>query len=206
MKLRNAVTIVALTVCLPALSACAVLIENPLEMTPSPTPGASSSETPGTPTPATTPTAPADSFIYTNDEFGFDLTFPLAWQGLTVKTDEFGSGAVHAMASVGGTATPADGARVSIFSPEFAGNPDIQPVVIVIFHRADWDTFDDVVINGQPAGKNVQAAAGGSNYMTALDMNSTYVFTEGTREYGFAYMTGVDQALAIAETLTALDR
>jgi len=36
-------------------------------------------------------------------------------------------------------------------------------------------------------------------------MNNSYVFSLGTRQYGFAYDKGVSEASAIADTLTTFD-
>ncbi|MDR2655706.1 MAG: hypothetical protein LBC56_06505 [Oscillospiraceae bacterium] len=141
------------------------------------------------------------SFFYSDLEYGFRLTFPDEWQGFDVKTSGFDSGNSSASAFINGEIVSVDCNIIEIFSPEFPGNPDIQPVVIALFRLEDWNSFDDA----EPGMKEVWLnGGGGASGMSALAMNDSYVFTLGWRSYGFAYGEGVDEAMAIANSLTVI--
>jgi len=53
--------------------------------------------------------------------------------------------------------------------------------------------------------RQVVTSAGGPDGSAALGMNNQYVFTTGTRQYGFEYETDVDVAEAIADTITTFN-
>ena len=210
MRIRSIVSFLATCACVLVCSACALLprhTQAPIPQTPSSTvssvwvPAAQSESPQDTPkTVALEPSSPASLgvSVYRNLEFGFELALPPDWRGpLAVESKGFGYGGKNASATVRGEDVWVDLATVKVHPPYSADDEDIQPVVIVIFTRADWDSIDDP--------SSIMAAPGGGNGVKVLGENSDYVFTLGSREYGFSYGTGIAEAKAIAETLRAFE-
>ena len=146
---------------------------------------------------------PANSLVYTNNTYGFRLILPDTWAGYTVTDNTFGSDAVSAEASISGVETSVDCAQILLFSPQYASNSDVQPVIIIVFKLSDWTTFD--LDTEGPDYRQVVTSAGGAEGSQSLGQNNQYVFSIGTREYGFQYTTGVDEAQAISGTISAFD-
>jgi len=133
-----------------------------------------------------------DTEIYTNNEYGFKITFSDSWKGYSVdKTGEWSGVRIDGPPMEGG---PNYTGPLFVFkNPQTTLKQPYQDIPIMVFTHEVWDLVnaEKVAVSAAPIGP------------AKIGENTKYVFATPPRWYGFTDAIGTEEALNIVKTFKA---
>lgn len=132
--------------------------------------------------------SPSDSgsvLLYSNTDFGFDITLPASWKGYKVINDTWEG---NALSGDQAGQVIESGTKLIIRHPDWTEENPRQDIPIMIFTKEQWDLVEkeDIGVSAAPIGPS------------ELGRNSKYVFALPPR-YNFAYAAGYEEVETIVE-------
>jgi len=133
------------------------------------------------------------SITYKNDQYGFELTLPLSWQGYGVLKTIWRGWKIGNYSAAGDY----QGLQINFTNPKAKATPEQawQNIPIMVFTPEIWK-----LVSGPNASVAVSAAPIGP---AKIGENSKYVFATPPRWYGFTDANGWEEALEISKTFKA---
>jgi hypothetical protein len=132
---------------------------------------------------------PAGWTLYTNDKYGFQMSFPATWNGYSVVEENWGG------QSIDGTNKTYSGTEIVIKNPQTTSKQQWQSIPIMVFTPDVWK-----MVSGNNPTVAVSAAPIGP---ARIGENSKYVFATPPRWYGFTDAIGWQEAVNIVATFKA---
>ena len=126
---------------------------------------------------------------YTNNEFGFNMTFPDSWKGYTVVEQSWVG---HVINNYQQTYS---GPMIVFKNPQTTSTQPWQDIPIMVFTPEVWN-----MVSGNNPTVSVSAAPIGP---AKVGENAKYVFATPPRWYGFTDAIGFQEAVDIVKTFKA---
>lgn len=133
------------------------------------------------------PSPSADWRNYTNNEYGFKMTFPDSWKGFTIIKQTWQGEDISVDASV---AKRYSGDLIVIKNPQTTATQQYQDIPIMVFTPDVWQLImkEKVSVSAAPFPP------------AEVGQNAKYVFATPPRWYGFTDATGTQEAVNIVKT------
>jgi len=136
-----------------------------------------------------------NSKTYTNNEYGFELTFPDSWKGYIVERKDWEGVRIDRPAIEGG---PDYSGPLLVFkNPQTTAQQQYQDIPVMVFTPEVW-----ALVKGPDATVAVSAAPIAP---AKIGENSKYIFATPPRWYGFTDAVGFQEAVEIVKTFTGLN-
>lgn len=121
----------------------------------------------------------ADSIVYKDDKYGFEITLPASWKGFTTGQEDWQGIALEGEHQ--GEVIEA-GTKLIIRHPEWTVDNPRQDIPIMVFTPEQWKLVEneEIAVSAAPIGP------------TKLSSNSDYVFALPAR-YNYAFQTGYEE-------------
>ncbi len=129
--------------------------------------------------------------IYTNQDYGFELTLPDLWKGYSVLNQTWTGYLINKEES---TETKS-GPEIIIRNPNWTEAKPWQDIPVMVFTSDEWTLVQDenMAVSAAPIGPQ------------ELGRNSKYVFALPPRWVGFTDALGQDEAQAIVKTFKVIE-
>jgi hypothetical protein len=129
--------------------------------------------------------------IYTNQDYGFELTLPDSWKGYSVLSQTWTGYLINGEENQ----ETKTGPEIIIRNPNWKEDNIWQDIPIMVFTREEWSLIESESMS-------VSAAPIGPQ---KLDSNEKYIFALPPRWVGFTDALGQDEAQTIAKTFKAIE-
>ncbi len=139
--------------------------------------------------PSSTTTTPPTQNVYTNSQYGFQMTFPASWNGFTIATSSWTGNRIDGVETFAAYTGP----RVTFKNPQTTPQQEWQDIPIMVFTPSQWDLVEQekLAVSAAPIGP------------AKVGENAQYIFATPPRWYGFTDATGTAEAVGIVETFKA---
>jgi hypothetical protein len=129
----------------------------------------------------TTPTAEIKNIEYKNDQYGFDFSLPLSWNGYSIVLNKWNGQILDAKDSTE-KASKIEGPEIFIRHPQWTKENPRQDIPIMVFTMSQWDLIlkEKLAVSAAPIGPS------------ELGRNSKYIFALPAR-YNFAFLAGFEE-------------
>ena len=126
---------------------------------------------------------------YTNNEYGFKITFPDSWKGYTIEKSSWTGHVINNYAQ------SYSGVELIFKNPQSTSSQAWQNIPIMVFTPNVWK-----MVNGDNPTVAVSAAPIGP---AKIGENAKYIFATPPRWYGFTDDVGFQEAVEIVKTFKA---
>lgn len=134
-------------------------------------------------TPVNEPAASSTSIVYSNSDYGFNLSLPENWKGYSVVESSWKGNPLTA------TGTKQTGAKLLIRNPKWTSALPYEDIPVMIFTLAQWNSYiaEDFSVSAAPI------------LASELGRNNLYVFALPAR-WNFDYSEGYEEAESIVKS------
>jgi hypothetical protein len=130
---------------------------------------------------------PTDWRTYTNNDYGFSISFPDSWKGYSVEINSWNGYLVN------DNNTKYSGVKIVFKNPQSTTNQPWQDIPVMIITPDIWKLIEQekIAVSAAPIGPS------------KIGENQKYIFATPPRWYGFTDAIGIEEALNIVKTFKA---
>ena len=131
------------------------------------------------------PTPDADTVVYHNTEYGFDVSLPEGWKDYAIVASQWEG---KPLSQDAGEQAAASGPIVSIRHPQWTAEKPRQDIPVMVFTLEQWDSLqqEEFALGAAPMGP------------TELGRNNQYVFALPAR-YNYSFLEGYEEVEQILQ-------